>query len=83
MTHGPGAGWIPPEFREFLTEPAELADLGSMMRVCDPGSDELRPPTQQEVQDGVRKVNAVRDTRDGSLHYSTGIVFMEVDVELL
>lgn len=62
------AGWIPPQFREFITEPVlDPAVLQGTYRIIDGDTGEERLPNAGDML-RVRRLLAVRDTRDGSMH---------------
>ena len=63
------AGWIPPEFREFVYEDLSDEDLRAIKestKVFENGK--LRDLTDEEIYSRMGKVVAVRDTRDGRVH---------------
>lgn len=67
----PVAGWIPPEFREFVYEEFNAADLEILqqtVRVKYPGQQPRQLTPDEISQSGIRKVVAVRDARNGELH---------------
>ena len=67
------AGWIPPEFREFVyadeLDNDDMAAIRLTMRIAQPPDFEIRPVTDEEIgESGVRRLRGVIDTRDGSYH---------------
>lgn len=66
----PGAGWIPPQYREFVTVPLTREEAERLFGTCGV-SDELgryRHYTVEEIQELFPRVTGVIDTRDGSYH---------------
>ena len=66
------AGWIPPEFREFVYAELDGEDLKAVqqtVRIHNLDTGEEHHPDAEEVAEmGVRRIIGVTDTRDGSYH---------------
>ena len=66
------AGWIPPEFREFVYDELDEEDLKAVqatVTIHNMETGEEHHPDAEEIEEmGVRRVKGVIDTRDGSYH---------------
>lgn len=81
----PPVGWIPPEHRKMMLRDLtaeELNELRESCQVYDYETDEMRPMTNQEMlNQGMRAVEGVIDTRDGSRHPNVSTAkFVRIDV---
>lgn len=77
------AGWIPPEFREFVYGPLGEDELQSIQATCGyfDAHGNMQRYTLAELRGKHQKIIGVKDTRTGEFHPQvSGVKFMEARV---
>lgn len=76
------AGWIPPEFREFVYAPLTEVDIQNIQNTASVFENgKRRPFTREEAIAQIQKVIGVIDTRTGEYHPNQSTTpFMQVEI---
>lgn len=81
MYDTPPAGWIPPQFREYIYAPFTNEDIDNIMYTTGIYDEDgnFRRYTREEIIHDYKKCIGVKDTRTGKIRYNSN-TFYDVDV---